>query len=536
MQGYQTSTNPWSNLVHDGPASLVVFFVALPLCMGVAIASGVPPAAGLITGIVGGLVVGWLSGSPMQVSGPAAGLIVLVYDLVATRGVRALAVVLLLAGLMQLAAGVLRLAPWFRAVAPAVIVGMLAGIGALILVGQLHVMMDVSPMPDGLSNLLTLPDTVWRAVNPDESFNHHRAAFVGVLTILIILVWQAFLQKRVFVPGTLVAVLVASFLAVGMGWQIRYVVVPADFTHAIRLLQPEDLRPAFAADTAPALWIEAVVIAVIASAESLLCATAVDRLHQGPRTQYDRELIAQGIGNMICALLGGLPMTGVIVRSSANVYAGARTRASAILHGFWILVVVMFLPWLLSFVPVACLAGILVYTGFKLIDLHAVRNLWRVGKGEAFICLATFAVIVAEDLLTGVLVGVALSGVKLLFTFSRLKVRMESDTAQKRTTLLLEGAATFLRLPKLAESLERVPAGHELHVHFERLTYIDHACMDLLTSWAKQHEAQGGRLVIDWDSLHARFDRTRAPKGFTTVDAESTEKRQKRESTLQAPG
>jgi MFS superfamily sulfate permease-like transporter len=230
-------------------------------------------------------------------------------------------------------------------------------------------------------------------------------------------------------------------------------------------------------------------------------------MHTGPRTRYDKELAAQGIGNMICGGLGALPMTGVIVRSAANVQAGGRTRLSAILHGLWLLVFVLALTPLLRMIPIAALAGILVYTGFKLIDFKGFFHLWNENRFEAVIFAITLVVIVVEDLLIGVLTGVILSAIKLLVQFSHLSVELKSlpGHGRQRAVLSMSGAATFLRLPILAAKLEEVPAGAKLHVDFEHLNYIDHACLELLMSWAKQHASTGGSLVIDWESLHARF-------------------------------
>ena len=201
-------------------------------------------------------------------------------------------------------------------------------------------------------------------------------------------------------------------------------------------------------------------------------------------------------------------MTGVIVRSAANVQAGATTRLSAILHGAWLLVFVIALAPLLRQIPIAALAGILVYTGFKLIGFQSFLRLWRESRSEAFIFLATLTVIVLDDLLMGVLTGVVLSAIKLLVRFSHLKIELDVQGerhGRQRATLTISGAATFLRLPRLAARLDQVPTGAELHVEFNELDYIDHACLELLMNWAKQHAAMGGTLAIDWDSLHARF-------------------------------
>lgn len=621
----------------DFPASIVVFLVALPLCMGIAIASGVPVAAGLITGIIGGLVVGFLAGAPLQVSGPAAGLTVIVFEIVQRLGLEILGLAVLFAGALQLVAGVMKWGQWFRAVAPAVIRGMLSGIGVLIFASQFHVMVDDSPPGGGLQNLMAIPEAVaktltvpalgdtdlrrersralrqvgelhrqqldlrdsiladipatvgdggsdWRgllskrqierlavrqraiadalanaarnlpavekstrkrangidiAERADEARESARraallleegrvreavqqqdvtlqeisglldglknpgvAAQIGLLTIILIVLWQSLAPKRVsFIPAPLVSVVLATAVAFALALPVLYVEVPGNLAEAVTIPNMQTLREA----PWPAVLQAAFVIAAVASAETLLCAVAVDQMHQGPRTRFDRELMAQGAGNMLCGFVGALPMTGVIVRSSANVQSGAQTRASAIMHGAWLLVFVAALPGILRLVPTATLGAVLVYTGYKLINLKAFRELWDYGKGEALIFLATVVMIVVTDLLTGILTGIALSAVKLLYTFSHLKIRLAFSDERRQARLHLEGAATFLRLPKLATELERVPNDAELHVDLQDLTYVDHACLELIMNWGRQHESMGGKLVIDWDSMHARF-------------------------------
>jgi MFS superfamily sulfate permease-like transporter len=543
-------------------ASIVVFLVALPLCMGVAIASGLPPATGMITGIVGGLIVGFLAGSPLQVSGPAAGLIVIVLELVqkyrheyaetarlnqaeagishealATspeallHAVGVLGVVVLLAGALQVAAGLLKLGQWFRAVSPAVINGMLAGIGVLIFASQFHVMVDDQPKGSGLDNLLSIPGALWKGIVPlDDESSHHKAAMLGFLTIVAIVLWPLLAPKKLrVIPAPLGAVILATTAAALLGFThphsdrgVLQVNLPSNLLEAVQLPTLQMLSRIMDST----IVLAAVSLALVASAETLLCATAVDRMHQGPRTRYDRELAAQGVGNLLCGLLGALPMTGVIVRSSANVEAGGKTRASAIMHGAWLLLFVSLLPFVLELIPTASLAAVLVYTGYKLVNPKAVRALWDYGKSEVAIYAATVGAIVVTNLLTGILVGIGLALAKLLYTFSHLAIRIEKDTERNRTVLYLEGAATFIRLPKLAAALESVPPSTELHVHFEQLRHIDHACLDLLINWEKQHEASGGSLVIDWETLTARFhgetNEGTGATGGTTKAANST--------------
>src|SRR5262245_16619224 len=450
---------------NDVLASIVVFLVALPLCMGIAIASGAPPdraaAVGIITGIVGGLVVGVLGGSPLQVSGPAAGLTVLVFDLGRQYGWATVGVIICLAGVIQLAAGLLKLGQWFRAVSPAVIHGMLAGIGVLIFASQFHIMVDDQPRGSGLENLLSIPEAIAKGVTPSGDVSHDDAARIGLVTIALIVLWRPLAPKVLkVVPATLLAVIVATAATAVLALPIKLVQIPDNLADAVRFPTASVLAEL---PPLPVLLGTAASLAFIASAETLLCATAVDQLHTGPRTRYDRELAAQGIGNMICGLLGALPMTGVIVRSATNVEAGGRSRLSTILHGVWLLLFVVLLPSLLRLIPTAALAAILVYTGFKLVSVKAVRTLWGYGRSEVAIYAATVAVIVGKDLLTGVLVGIALSVIKLLYTFSHLAVRVETTPEERRTVLYLEGAATFIRLPKLAAALETVAADAELH-------------------------------------------------------------------------
>ncbi len=489
-----------ATLPRDLMASVVVFLVALPLCMGIAIASGLPPAKGVITGIVGGLVVGWLAGAPLQVSGPAAGLTVLVFELVQQYGAAMLGPILLLAGALQLLAGRLKLGCWFRVTAPAVVYGMLAGIGILIVLSQLHVMMDAQPEASGLDNLGAFPAALWAAL-PLSGGNGMAAASLGLLTIACMWTWDRLRPQRLrLLPGALLGVAAATLMGLWLGLDVRRVEVPDNLADAISWLQPANLL-AFAD---PGLLVAALAVAFIASAETLLSAAAVDRMHQGPRADFDRELTAQGVGNMLCGVLGALPMTGVIVRSSANVQAGARTRLSAMLHALWLLAAVVLLAALLEQIPVASLAGVLVYTGLKLIDLDALRQLGRYGRMAMLIHVATALTIVATDLLTGVLLGFALTLAQLAWQASRLKIGVVRDG--RRVELRMQGAATFLRVPQLARALQGVPQDAWLHVPMAHLRYIDHACMELLEEWQRANQASGARLIIEARALTRRVE------------------------------
>jgi MFS superfamily sulfate permease-like transporter len=488
----------------DFLASIVVFLVALPLCLGIAIASGAPPMTGLITGIIGGIVVGALSGSPLQVSGPAAGLVAIVAEIIHDFGMQGLGVILIVAGTLQILAGFFKLGQWFRAISPAVIQGMLAGIGVLIVVAQFHVMLDVSPESSGIANILSIPETLnrgWQSLLSNGS-SHHWAALIGVVSITLILLWNAAPKKLKVVPPTLVAVIAAMLLADLMNLPVQFVEVPGQFLSAVSLPDPKTLPQLL---VNPELWVLAITVAVVASAETMLSASAVDRMHTGPRTQYDREMIAQGVGNTLCGALGALPLTGVIVRSSANIQAGAKTRLSAMMHGIWLLALVCFFPTLLDLIPKASLAAILVYTGYKLVQPAAVSKLYREGGlGEVAIYAVTLVMVVGTNLLEGVIAGTVLAVVRLLYLLSKLEGTTIA-TGDGRVELLLKGSATFLSMPRLVAIMERQPAGKELHVHVESLSSIDHTCIEYLRSWEAQYQQTGGNMIIEWQVLENKL-------------------------------
>jgi MFS superfamily sulfate permease-like transporter len=502
-------------LGRDFLASIVVFLVALPLCMGIAIASGAPPALGLITGIVGGLVVGSLAGSPLQVSGPAAGMAVLVYQLVNEHGLMMLGVVGLIAGALQLLAGVLKLGQWFRAISPSVIHGMLAGIGVLIFASQFHVMLDDAPRAGGLANITAIPEAIIKVFPADGSV-HHLAAMAGIITIATIILWNKFKPKRLaLVPGPLLGVIVGTTFALIFALPITLVAVPANLTDALNIPTTEALKAALDPD----ILTLGIVFAFVASAETLLCATAVDKMHIGVRTQYDKELRAQGIGNLICGALGALPMTGVIVRSAANVEAGATSRISAILHGGWLLLAVVAFPFVLNEIPTAVLAAILVYTGYKLVNVAQIRKIAEFGRQELAIYFVTLIGVVAIDLLTGVILGFVLATLKLVYTFSHLSIEVTHDAETNRSDVWMTGSATFFSIPQLSGALENAPRGAEVHIHVEKLDYIDHACLEMLASWEKLHHSTGGSLIVEWNELVERYGRRSQDPSKTEIPA-----------------
>jgi len=610
----------------DVLASVVVFLVALPLCMGIAIASGVPASAGLLSGIVGGIVVGLLTGCPLQVSGPAAGLATVIFDAVRQHGLEQLGLIVFVAGLMQLLAALLGLGQWFRAVSPAVIKGMLAGIGILIFSSQFHVMLDDVPKGSGLQDLLTLPQAVQKAaivphvpeagsrqdlrslvqdlgelhrrqINLNEhvaervprhrdhvpglnetilnefrseqlsiredlqqvlsraqalyarqperlqrisslgkaalqqqdlclddleqdqwSFiaqaqgeaagalaqlqggfkNHEFAAGVGILTILVLLGWKALPWRRLrFVPAPLIAIIAATSVAAYWQLPILYVEAPTSLLEELHILWPSVLWDV----EWGGILKTAAIVATLASAQTLLTATALDQLHHGERTRYNKELMAQGIGNCLCGIIGGLPLAGVIVRSTANLEAGGKTRLSTILHGAWMLIFIVALSTLLRTIPTAALAAILVYTGYKLVDWKAFGEFRTYGWGELAVYLTTIVMVVAVDLLAGVVTGFALALARLACRVSRLKIDVEPRKQGDMIRIRLEGAATFLRLPKLAQALEQIPRGRTVELNIAGLSDIDQASYELLRVWEQQYSSENGSVSVDWKSL-----------------------------------
>jgi MFS superfamily sulfate permease-like transporter len=436
------------------------------------------------------------------VSGPAAGLTVLVWQLVSQHGLEMLGAIVLVAGLAQVLAGAARLGQWFRAISPAVIHGMLAGIGVLIFASQFHIMVDDKPRGSGIANLLSIPEALVKSFSPADGATHHVAAGIGLLTISALVLWTSLKPARLkMIPGPLVAVVLATAAAAIAGLDLKYVNLPANLLDSVTIPTADAVLRVFATQE---LLLAAFALAFIASAETLLCASAVDQMHTGPRANYDRELAAQGAGNLICGFLGALPMTGVIVRSSANIDAGAQTRMSAVLHGVWLLALVVAFPALLRSIPTAALAAVLVYTGYKLVSPSKVRTLAKFGRSEVLIYFATMIGIVAIDLLSGVLIGFGLALLKLLYTVSHLKVDVVHHAGW--IDVHLEGAATFIALPKLARALETLPPGTERHIHFEHLSHIDHACIDLIACYRQQQEKLGNRVVVELDELESRYD------------------------------
>ncbi|MFB9902633.1 SulP family inorganic anion transporter [Allokutzneria oryzae] len=464
-------------LRHDLPASLVVLLIAIPLSLGIAAASGAPMIAGLIAAVVGGVVAGALSGAPLQVSGPAAGLTVIVAGMIAEYGWAATTFITVAGGAVQLVLGVTRMGRAALSLSPAVVHGMLAGIGAVIALSQIHVVLGGEAQSSVLANLLDLPGQI---------IGHHDAAFgIGIVTFAVLLVWPR-IPKVSLIPAPLVAVAVATLVSIGFGLTVPRVDLPENPFSGLAL-------PTLPAGDLGGILVAIFTIAAVASVESLLSAVAVDKLHSGPRANLDKELVAQGAANMASGALGGLPVTGVIVRSSTNVAAGAKTRASSIMHGVWIALFVLFLGSTLEMIPMAALAAVLVLTGVRLVSLAHMRELWR--HREFPVYVVTFAGVVFLDLVKGVLLGIAVALLLALWRLTRATVEVVEDSTDN-WRVVVRGSLIFLGVAKLVNELRRVPERKrvvlELHVDF-----MDHAGYEAIHDWRSSYERTGGTVRVD---------------------------------------
>ncbi|MFJ6783053.1 SulP family inorganic anion transporter [Streptomyces yangpuensis] len=469
-------------LRQDALASLVVFLVALPLCVGVAVASGVPAELGLITGIVGGLVVGFLPGSALQVSGPAAGLTVLVFEAVREFGLGMLGAIVLASGMLQIALGLLRFGRWFRAISVSVVQGMLAGIGLLLVFGQLYTMAGVKQPGSGPEKVLGTAGLMGQIVTSGTALTSFA---VGLGTMAVLVTWKRLPAGVQRVPAPLAAVALATTATAIGGLDTASVQVQG----LIEAIEPPASGDFVSLGSAAVLG-TVLGFALIASAESLFSAAAIDRMHDGPRTHYDKELVAQGIGNTVCGALGALPMTAVIVRSSANVQAGAKTKASRILHGLWLLLFTALLPAAIGVIPLAALAGVLVHAGCKLIPVKDLVALWRGHRGESVILVVTAVAILVTSMFEGVVLGLLLAVAKSAWETSHVHLETRVLTGG-RIVVVLSGNATFLRLPRILQTLEALPGDQPIELDLTDVRHLDHACRAALQNWAARHNTAG---------------------------------------------
>lgn len=462
---------------HDLPSSLVVFLVALPLSLGIAIASNAPVLAGLIAAVVGGIIVGSLGGSPLQVSGPAAGLTVVVADLVSEFGWGITCLITVAAGAVQVLLGLSRVARAALAISPVVVHAMLAGIGLTIALQQTHVLLGGKSKSTAWHNLIGLPGQIIGA--------HRPGVILGVLVIVILVGWRWVPAKVRRIPGPLVAIVAVTVISVVFPFHVRRINLEGSPLDALQLPElPHGNWGAFA--------IGVITVALIASVESLLSAVSVDRMHNGPRTDFNRELVGQGAANIVSGGIGGLPVTGVIVRSSTNVIAGAKSRASSIMHGFWVLLFTIPFAGLVEEIPTAALAGLLIVIGMQLLKPAHIETAMK--SGDLAVYVVTAVCVIFLNLLHGVMIGLALA--IALTGWRVIRVKIEAEPVDDEWRISIEGAAcTFLALPRLTRVLAAVPQGATVTLAIA-VHYLDHAAHQTITDWQQQHEATGGTVHI----------------------------------------
>ena len=476
-QSSETHTGRFSSVFrHDLPASLVVFLVAVPLSLGIAVTCGAPLIAGLVAAAVGGLVAGALGGSAVQVSGPAAGLALVVAELVRTYGWRATCAITLIAGVLQIVLGAFRVARAALAVSPAVVHGMLAGVGVVIALSQLHVVFGGQPQRSALENLIELPNQMVH--------NHSHAVAVGTITIAVLLFWPR-LPRLNKVPAPLAALAIAAVTAGVFGWDIARADLSKGFA--------DWASPAVPAGDWHGIAGAVLLVALLAGVESLLCSVAADRMHSGPRADLDRELTGQGVANLVSGALGGLPVAGVVVRTTTNVRAGARSRWSAILHGVWVLLFAVCFGWTVTLIPLEALAALLVFIGIRMVNLGTVRGLH--GHGELPIYVLTMGAVVVIGLAEGVLLGLVLAALFALRRLTRVSVHVNLEPGD-RWHVVVTGSLTFVGVPRLTDNLRAIPAGATVDLDLN-VDFMDNAAFEALHGWRLEHERAGGTIAID---------------------------------------
>ncbi|AWA30410.1 hypothetical protein HYN48_10085 [Flavobacterium magnum] len=485
--------NLFANLKSDFASGLVVFLVALPLCLGISLASGAPPLSGIIAGIIGGIVIGSLSTSHLSVSGPAAGLTAIV--LTAITEFKAFDIFLaavLVAGLLQLILGFIKAGTLSNYIPTNVIEGMLAGIGVIIILKQIPHALGYDGDFEG--------DEAFLQFDGENSFSeifgifnhlHLGAILITSVSLAILIAWDKvpFLKKIKLVPGALVVVILSVvlnelFITTGSSLAIAS-------EHLVKLPVPKTIddfkniivMPDFTALGNYKVWITGATLAVVASIETLLCIEAADRMDVQRRyTDTDIELKAQGIGNILSGLLGGLPMTSVVVRTSANSSAGAKSKMSTIIHGFFLLICVLTIPALLNKIPFAALAAVLLLVGYKLAKPSTVKHFWQKGKYQFVPFIATLVFVVFTDLLKGVALGLLISiifvlkgNLKRAYHFHR-KEYEDGDVIQ----IDLAQEVSFLNKAAIKSTLNDIPENSKVIINAADTVYIAHDVLDLI--------------------------------------------------------
>ncbi|WP_369183702.1 SulP family inorganic anion transporter [Streptomyces sp. Y1] len=477
--------SPRARWAQDLSASLVVALIAVPFALGIALATGAPLTAGLAAAAVGGIVVGLAGGTPLQVSGPSAALTVITAGLITQYGWRATCAVTLAAGLLQLLLGVRRVARTALAVSPAIVHGMLAGVGFTIAIAQLHVVLGGSPQGSAIANVLALPGQL---AGP-----HPPAMLVGTVTATVLLGWPRLgrlpgrageLGARMgWVPGPLAAVAAATALALALDLPLAHIQLPA--------WEPHALLPALPHGPLSGVLAAVLTVTAVASVESLLSAVAVDRMSHRT-SDLDRELRGQGLANIVSGVVGGLPIAGGAVRSTANVRAGGQSRWSAVLHGVWVLTAALALTGGLRRIPLAALAALVLVVGLQMVSFAHIRNVHR--HREFPVYLITVVGVVALGVLGGVALGAGTAVLLALYRLTRAHVDVETGPGGS-VTVQTHGPLTFAAVPRLSRALAGIPAGSEVTVVHDG-SFLDHAAYETLHSWRTGHQGAGGRVSM----------------------------------------
>lgn len=506
----------------DISSGIVVFLIAIPLCLGIAVASNVPPISGLIAGIVGGILVGILSKSPLSVSGPAAGLTAIVAGAIAVLPtIEAFFLAVCLAGAMQILMGILRMGVIGDYVPNSVIKGMLAAIGIILILKQIPYLVGYRTSFEGDDAFIEASgsNTFSSLIN---SLNHLTpvAALIGFTGIGILIIWENkwFKSRKVFniLSGPLVVVIIGSLL--------NYFL--ADVEHSLTNSTAQLVNipvagssaeffsffktPDFGAIGSSTVWLTAFTLALVASLETLLGVEAVDKLDELKRvTPTNRELIAQGTGNLVSGLLGGLPLTSVIVRSSANVNSGAKTKLSAIVHGVLILGFIIIAPQILNGIPLAALAAILVFTGYKLAKVSLFKSYYAKGWNQFMPFVITVAAIVFTDLLKGVCIGIVVGIFFVLRSNFRSAIVQIKDG--KNYMIRMRKDVSFFSKPTLKAMLEKVAPGSNLLVDMSRAEFIDHDVVDTVNEYLAHAKEKNIHVTLK-TSLYNPSSQVRKPE------------------------
>jgi MFS superfamily sulfate permease-like transporter len=488
----------FANLKSDFASGLVVFLVALPLCLGIALASGATLFSGIISGVVGGLVVGYLSQSHLSVSGPAAGLTTIVLTAITDLGAfNIFLLAVFLAGIIQLILGFIKAGTISNYFPNNVIEGMLAGIGVIIFLKQIPHAVGYDPDFEG--------DEAFFQIDGQNTFseifsvlNHITigSVLITVISLAILIAWTKieFLKRLKLIPAALVAVIISiilneifiqsgSYLAIAKNHLVS-LPVPTSFEEFKTIL----VTPDFTAITNSKVWIVAVTIAVVASIETLLCVEAADRMDIQRRfTDTNIELKAQGIGNIISSLLGGLPMTSVVVRTTANNSAGAKSKLSTIIHGMLLAISVLSIPTILNKIPLATLAAVLLLIGYKLANPKTIKHFWDKGKYQFIPFIATFAAVVFTDLLKGVFLGMIISFVFVLKGNMQRAYKFRKEEYHDGDIIHIELAqeVSFLNKAAIKNTLTSIPKKSKVVINASDTVYIAHDVLDLIKDFKK---------------------------------------------------